>query len=168
MGISILAIPSIDTISFPDNTIFFKYFINKHDYVINGRAALQPMVERILELNPEMRSRAKRACELVTMGAISRHPTEGYTCWTKSHPTTPYHIRRNQNNGLWECTCPDENAPTMTVKQRHRTVELPVCKHLLAAMMAYRLRQANGLVWRKAAASRSSVRNQFSNIEMRA
>ena len=51
----------------------FKYFINKHDYVINS-SKFQPMVKRILELNPEMRSRAKRACELVTMGAISRHP----------------------------------------------------------------------------------------------
>ncbi len=119
----------------------FKYFIKKHDYVINGRRALRPMVERILELNPEMRSRAKRASQLVTMGAISRHPTSGYTCWTKSHPTNPYRIRRNEQSGLWECTCPDENAPTMTIKQAHRTVELPICKHLLAAMMAYRLRQ---------------------------
>ena len=126
----------------------FKYFIKKHDLVINGRRALRPMVERILDLNPEMRSRAKRATQLVTMGAISRHPTSGYTCWTKSHCLTvnredanPYHIRRNEQSGLWECTCPDENAPTMTIKQAHRTVELPVCKHLLAAMMAYRLRQ---------------------------
>ncbi|MGB0384734.1 MAG: hypothetical protein ACPGWR_07915, partial [Ardenticatenaceae bacterium] len=129
----------------------FKYFINKHDYVINGHKALPPMVEQILRLNPEMRSRARRASQLVTMGAIRRHPTSGYTCWTKSHPQHPYHIRRNQNSGLWECTCPDEKAPTMTFNAHHQTVEVPVCKHLLAAMMTYRLRQTNKKVLRKAA-----------------
>ncbi|MGB0383183.1 MAG: hypothetical protein ACPGWR_00035 [Ardenticatenaceae bacterium] len=128
----------------------FKYFINKHDYVING-SKLQPMVERILDLNPAMHSRVKRASQLVTMGAIQKHPTSGYTCWTKSHPQHPYHIQRNQNSGLWECTCPDEKAPTMTFNAHHQTVSIPVCKHLLAAMMAYRLRQTNKKVLRKAA-----------------
>ena len=117
----------------------FKYFIDKHDLMINPDVALRPMVSRILELNPAMRSRVRRASELVTMGAISRHPTSGYRCWSKSHPKHPYDIKRNQESGLWECNCPDENAPIMMLTRVGRT-ELPVCKHLLAAMMAYRLR----------------------------
>ena len=47
---------------------------------------------------------------------------------------------RDQESGLWECNCPDENAPIMMLTRTKQT-ELPVCKHLLAAMMAYRLRQ---------------------------
>ena len=117
----------------------FKYFINKHDLMINPDPALRPMVSRILELNPAIRSRVRRASQLITMGAISRHPTSGYSCWSKSHPEHPYHIKQNQQSGLWECNCPDENAPIMMLTRVGRT-ELPVCKHLLAAMMAYRLR----------------------------
>ena len=119
----------------------FKYFINKHDLMINSDVETSPMVSRILSLNPAMRSRVRRASQLVTMGAISRHPTSGYTCWSKSHPEHPYHIKRNGDSGLWECNCPDENAPIMMLTRAGQMVELPVCKHLLAAMMAYRLRQ---------------------------
>ena len=121
----------------------FKYFIDKHDLMINPDGALRPIVKTIMELNPAMRTRVRRASQLVTMGAISRHPTSGYSCWTKSHPEHPYHIKRNQQSGLWECNCPDENAPIMMLAQANQTVELPVCKHLLAAMMSYRCRQQN-------------------------
>ena len=127
----------------------FKYFIDKHDLMINPDAALRPMVSRILELNPAMRSRVRRASQLVTMGAISRHPTSGYSCWSKSHPKQPYHIRRNRDSGLWECNCPDENAPIMMLGQAGRMVELSVCKHLLAAMMSYRCRQQNVYAYQK-------------------
>lgn len=118
----------------------FKYFIDKHDLIINPDVETNPMVSRILELNPAMRSRVRRASQLVTMGAISRHPTSGYFSLRKSHPKHPYHIKRNLDSGLWECNCPDENASIMMLTEK-QTVELPVCKHLLAAMMAYRLRQ---------------------------
>ena len=111
----------------------FKHFIDKHDLMINPDRALHPMTMRVMELNPAMRSRVRRASQLVTMGAISRHHKSGYTCWTKSHPEHPYHIKRNES-GQWECNCPDSNAPTLT---RNSCVQ--VCKHLLAAMMSYRL-----------------------------
>ena len=100
--------------------------------MINPNVALYPMVSRILGLNPAMRSRVRRASQLVTMGAISRHPASGYSCWTKSHPENPYHIKRS--NGQWECNCPDSHAPTLT-----RNSSVQVCKHLLAAMMDFRL-----------------------------
>jgi len=121
----------------------FKYFIDKHDLMINSDVEVSRMVSRILELNPAMRSRVRRASQLVTMGAILRHPTSGYTCWSKSHPEHPYHIKRNEQSGLWECNCPDENAPIMIAGQAKQMVELRVCKHLLAAMMSYRCRQQN-------------------------
>ena len=111
----------------------FKYFLNKHDLMINPDPALRSMVSRILELNPAMRSRVRRASQLVTMGAVWRQ-RQGYSCWTKSHPENPYHIRRN-SSGQWECNCPDSNAPTLT-----RNSSVQVCKHLLAAMMSYRCR----------------------------
>ncbi len=125
----------------------FKCFIDRHDLMINPDVEASPMVSRILELNPAMRSRVRWASQLVTMGAISRHPTSGYTCLRKSHAKHPYHIKRNLDSGLWECNCPDENAPIMMLTER-QMVELPVCKHLLAAMMAYRLRQ-NAEVYHK-------------------
>ena len=112
----------------------FKYFIDKHDVMINPDVALRSMVLRILELNLAMRSRVRRASQLVTMGAVWRHRKSGYSCWTKSHPQNPYHIKRS--NGQWECNCPDSHAPTLT-----RNSSLQVCKHLLAAMMDFRLRQ---------------------------
>ena len=138
-------------IGYEDVYHHFKYFINKHDLMINPDVETSPMVSRILELNPAMRSRVRRASQLVTMGAISRHPISGYRCWSKSHPEHPYHIKRNQESGLWECNCPDENTPIMMLTQDNQMVELPLCKHLLAAMMGYRLRQNARSVWRKAA-----------------
>lgn len=111
---------------------YFKYFCDKHDLMINPDRALSQMVTRVMELNPAMRSRVRRASQLVTMGAVWRHRKSGYSCWTKSHPQNPYHIKRS--NGQWECNCPDSNAPTLT-----RNSSMQVCKHLLAAMMSFRL-----------------------------
>ncbi len=104
----------------------------KHDVMVNPDSALSSITQRIMELNPAMRSRVRRATQLVTMGAVWRQRS-GYNCWTKSHPENPYHIKRGEA-GQWECNCPDSNAPTLV-----RNSDVQVCKHLLAAMMDYRL-----------------------------
>ncbi len=106
-------------------------YMAKHNVMINPDSALDEMVSRVMELNPAMRSRVRRASQLVTMGAVWRQ-REGYNCWTKSHPKHPYHIKRGEG-GQWECNCPDSNAPTLT-----REKDVQVCKHLLAAMMDFR------------------------------
>ncbi len=106
----------------------------KHNVMINPDSALGEMVASVMELNPAMRSRTLRASQLVTMGAVWRQ-REGYNCWTFSHPENPYHIKRGEDD-QWECNCPDSNAPTLT-----RDDNTQVCKHLLAAMMDYRLRE---------------------------
>lgn len=125
----------------------FKHFLDKHDLMINPDRALRPMTMRVMELNPAIRSRLRRASQLVTMGAVWKRYKSGYYCWTKSHPDHPYHIKRNES-GQWECNCPDSNAPTLT-----RNSGVQVCKHLLAAMMEYRLREQGNvrLPLRKAA-----------------
>lgn len=110
-------------------------YMARHDVMINPDGALHPMVSRVMELNPAMRSRVRRASQLVTQGAVWRHRKSGYNCWTKSHPKHPYHIKRGEG-GQWECNCPDSNAPTLT-----REKDVQVCKHLLAAMMDFRLRK---------------------------
>ncbi len=107
-------------------------YMTKHDVMVNPDSKLHPMTMRVISLAPAMRSRVRRASQLVTMGAVWRQRS-GYNCWTKSHPENPYHIKRNEG-GQWECNCPDSNAPTLT-----RNSDVQVCKHLLAAMMLYRL-----------------------------
>lgn len=121
----------------------FERFFNRHRFLIGGSERpstyFVPMVSRILELNPELRSRALRAAQLVTIGAVSRHPVSGFQCWSKTHPLHPYRIHRDKT-GEWSCTCPDDSRLKLTDSQ-------PVCKHLLAVMMtrhasvARRLRQ---------------------------
>ena len=39
----------------------FKHFVNKHDLMINPDRALHPMTQRVMELNPAIRSRLRRA-----------------------------------------------------------------------------------------------------------
>ena len=112
----------------------FERFLKKHRFLIGDSQSLVPMVSHILELNPELRSRALRAAQLVTIGAVSRHPDGGFRCWSKTHPLHPYRIKRDKT-GLWSCTCPDDSRPKLTDSQ-------PVCKHLLAVMMMARLRQS--------------------------
>ena len=107
-------------------------YIVRHDVMVNPDRALYAMTQRIISLAPAMRSRVRRATQLVTMGAVWRQRS-GYSCWTSSHPEHPYHIKRGEG-GQWECSCPDSNAPTLA-----RNSDVQVCKHLLAAMMDYRL-----------------------------
>lgn len=117
----------------------FEYFLRKHNFLIGSTGRPQstyfvPIMSRICKLNPELRSRALRAAQLVTIGAVSRHPVSGFQCWSKTHPLHPYRIIRSKT-GEWSCTCPDDSPPMLTDSQ-------PVCKHLLAAMMTARLRQS--------------------------
>jgi len=110
----------------------------KHDIMVNPDAWMVGNFAAIIDADPKFRTRIRRASQLVSMGAIWRHPKSGYSCWTKSHPHSPYHIKR-ADTGQWECSWPDA-APTKEIKE----AQVPLCKHMWAAMMDYSL-DANAL-----------------------